>query len=235
MKQRDRLHPQPWHADYLQLRALRAQINSSLRARWPLQAGISVLDLGCSNKPYEPLIARYAGRLVGVDIEPGPRVDIVASADRLPLDSETFDCVLCTQVLQYVPKPSQAVAEMRRILKPGGLLLLSTHGASFVDRRGGDRWRWTQYGLQDVLDQAGTWSSVEILPAGGVMTAAAYLLAGQVEFAAHRLGIRLMGAPVCLALNVAAWHLDRATRRLRPAQLPDAVVNYLVVATRSPA
>ncbi len=163
---------------------------------------------------------------------PGPHVDVVASAESLPLESETFDCVLCTQVLQYLAAPERAVAEMRRVLKPDGLLMLSTHGVSFVDRRGCDQWRWTHHGLRSLLDQAGRWSLVEVLPAGGVLSAAAYLVGGQTEFATHHLGVPWLAAPICLVANLAGWHLDQAAKRRFPNLPPDAAVNYLVVARR---
>ncbi len=50
------------------------------------------------------------------------------SADRLPLDSASFDSVVCTYTLCSVPDPMAALAEMRRVLRPGGKLLFAEHG-----------------------------------------------------------------------------------------------------------
>lgn len=50
------------------------------------------------------------------------------TAERLPLDSGSFDCVVCTYTLCSVADPAAALAEMRRVLRPGGRLLFAEHG-----------------------------------------------------------------------------------------------------------
>ena len=50
------------------------------------------------------------------------------TAERLPLDSASFDCVVCTYTLCSVSDPMAALAEMRRVLRPGGRLLFAEHG-----------------------------------------------------------------------------------------------------------
>lgn len=50
------------------------------------------------------------------------------SAERLPLESSSFDCVVCTYTLCTVADPAAALGEMRRVLRPGGKLLFVEHG-----------------------------------------------------------------------------------------------------------
>lgn len=50
------------------------------------------------------------------------------SAEQLSLESSSFDCVVCTYTLCTVPDPLAALAEMRRVLRPGGKLLFAEHG-----------------------------------------------------------------------------------------------------------
>lgn len=59
----------------------------------------------------------------------GVEVDLrTLSAEQLPFDADSFDCVVCTYTLCTVPDPAAALAEMRRVLRPGGRLLFAEHG-----------------------------------------------------------------------------------------------------------
>jgi len=227
-----RAAPSPWQADYVQLRCLRVQLGLRVNRFWSPGAQLDLLDVGCDRRPYEPMLQPFVGRYIGLDVAAGPGVDLVGTADAIPLADGSVDCVLCTQVLQYVPDPAAAIREIRRVLRPAGAVFLSTHGTSFVDRQGADRWRWTQHGLAELFDRAGPWTDFEILPAGGVACAAAYLAGGQVAFAAHHVGLPIVAAPICLALNALAWNVDRMVRNAFPERSPDATVNYFVAARR---
>ena len=68
-------------------------------------------------------LARRRSKAAGIPIELH-----ALSAERLPLETATFDCVVCTYTLCTVPDPSAALAEMRRVLRPGGKLLFAEHG-----------------------------------------------------------------------------------------------------------
>jgi ubiquinone/menaquinone biosynthesis C-methylase UbiE len=65
-----------------------------------------------------------------------------ASADALPFADGTFDAVVCTLVLCSVADPPAALAEMRRVLRPGGRLVFIEHVAA--DERSG-RYRWQRW------------------------------------------------------------------------------------------
>jgi SAM-dependent methyltransferase len=57
---------------------------------------------------------------VNLDVAPVVGVDVVANASRLPFDTASFDSVACLALLEHVPEPERVVAEMFRVLKPGG-------------------------------------------------------------------------------------------------------------------
>lgn len=69
------------------------------------------------------------------------------------IDKETFDYVLCTEVLEHTAQPFDAVKEIYRLLKPGGLLFLSVPLNFRIHGPLPDCWRFTQYGLESLLKE----------------------------------------------------------------------------------
>ena len=110
-------------------------------------AALHVLDVGCGDRPYEELL-HGAAEIVGFDVPGNPHADLHGSIDALPVEDASFDVVLCLQVLEHVPDPAAAVRELRRVLRPGGRVLLSTHGIYPFHPNPDDLWRWTHHGLE---------------------------------------------------------------------------------------
>jgi len=52
-------------------------------------------------------------------------LDIVSDITSISVDDESFDCILCTEVLEHVPDAVAAIREFSRILKPGGILIIT--------------------------------------------------------------------------------------------------------------
>lgn len=89
--------------------------------------GSAVLDIGCRDgglRRWLPPGVRYQG----MDITPefaGPDIVIRDVSDGIPFEDGAFDFVFCIEVLEHVPNPWGALAEMHRVLRPGGVLVLS--------------------------------------------------------------------------------------------------------------
>ncbi|TSC58898.1 MAG: type 11 methyltransferase [Candidatus Peregrinibacteria bacterium Greene0416_19] len=108
------------------------------------------LDVGCGSALY----GNHFPNRITLDIEarPGIKTDIVGDAHNLHMiDDASFDVVLCTEVLEHLHTPSMAIAEFRRVLKPGGLLLLTTRFIFPLHDVPGDYYRYTKYGLRHLL------------------------------------------------------------------------------------
>lgn len=86
--------------------------------------------------------------IINVDILPFPGVDVVANIKTLPFENETIDRVVCDNVLEHVDEPVQAVAELYRILKPGGYLYICTPFLYPFHASPHDYTRWTLPGLR---------------------------------------------------------------------------------------
>jgi 2-polyprenyl-3-methyl-5-hydroxy-6-metoxy-1,4-benzoquinol methylase len=101
------------------------------------------LDAGCGDGRYLAALASLPQRpqhVVGTDIADrilvtarrateaaGVEAELVrANLEALPFEDESFDVVLCTQVIEHLLAPSAGVRELARVLRPGGTLILST-------------------------------------------------------------------------------------------------------------
>jgi len=197
---------------------------------------ILLLDVGGRGRPYAGLFAERLGgnghRVRHVVIDPGEDADVRAVAEHLPLADGRADLVLCTQVLEHVADPARAVSEMARVLRPGGICLLTTHGTWFYHPDPEDYWRWTPAGLARLFREAG-FADVRLEPVGGTKLALTVL--GLTTFertlgegAMAVLARRLVVTPVNFV--VGRLLLPRVTgRRPVPGEL---AINYLVTARR---
>lgn len=115
-----------------------------------------LVDLGCGGMPYRPLFAPRVGRYIGVDLPGNASADLqMPLHGAVPLADASADVVLSSQVLEHVESPAAYLDECRRILRPGGRLILSTHGYWLYHPDPTDYWRWTGSGLARQVTLAG--------------------------------------------------------------------------------
>jgi SAM-dependent methyltransferase len=224
----DRREPRIGNSAYLIHRGITRSLSDARDAY--LQPGVRILDVGCGVQPYYPLFAPIASAYDGNDVTAGPRVRYVSPAESLPAPSDSYDLVLCTQVLEHVRSPSAALAEMSRVLSPGGFLFLTTHGVYPFHPDPADYWRWTEQGLAAAIEDAGGLNLVGVVPHGGSGSALAVLV---------NTGIREMTrahrylAPLAIPLIAAVNGVGLVSDRLLPDRARAALVpNFLVVARR---
>jgi SAM-dependent methyltransferase len=140
-----------------------------------------VLEIG------EPLYARRygyhnrLGRIEILDVSPtNPQATVVADLSDAPeLDSESFDCVICTQTLHLIYDVRSAVQTLHRILKPAGALLVTLPGITQIchseTESWGDYWRFTDLSARRLFEEFFDPSDVALETYGNVFTAAAFL------------------------------------------------------------
>ncbi len=106
------------------------------------------LDIGCGNSPSADIFPNR----VGIDIAPGEGVDVIGDAHELPFDSGSFEQILCSEVLEHLAKPEQAVKEMARVLGDGGRLVLTVPFIYPIHEAPYDYQRFTLYGLRRLFE-----------------------------------------------------------------------------------
>lgn len=149
-----RLYPSWWdHQRHIQVR-MREAVGRAVNRYARLAAGQRVVDMGCGGRPYETLFRRLGCDYIGCDIDGEPDVRIVPG-QAVPLSDGSFDGVVSNQVLEHVWDLDWYLGECRRLLKPGGWLLLSTHGNWLYHPHPTDYRRWTRDGLVRELQERG--------------------------------------------------------------------------------
>ncbi len=149
MHLKDRAHA--WVVDRVYARhnrapAVRAAVAEALeRLTAPGSLG---LNLGAGGSRLHP-------RLLRLDIDPATFPDVFASALELPFGEGSFDVVISQEVLEHLPDPWAALAEVRRTLKPGGLLYLQVPFVIGYHSGPSDYWRFTHEGLQRLIEGSG--------------------------------------------------------------------------------
>jgi demethylmenaquinone methyltransferase/2-methoxy-6-polyprenyl-1,4-benzoquinol methylase len=121
----------PWYDRFMQRWGL-YHVESIKQALNPKGPGQSLLDVGGGTGYLASCVADRYARVVVTDLSPGMlRVarsrnleTVEASALELPFKDEEFDVVLCTDALHHIKQIERAVAEMCRVLKPGGTILI---------------------------------------------------------------------------------------------------------------
>jgi ubiquinone/menaquinone biosynthesis C-methylase UbiE len=127
----------------------RAELISEHAAKLPQVKNL--LDVGGKGKPYACFFADRVTNHFVLDIAPSTSVDLVGDARNMPLSDASIDVVLITQVLEHIPEPIAVISEIRRVLKPGGTLLLSVPSIFPQHGSPGDYWRYMPQGLHWIL------------------------------------------------------------------------------------
>ena len=150
------LNPSRFNDRYFILNSLSNTINSIVRTYLPINTKMVIVDFGCGSMPYRPIFEPYVREYIGVDLSSNPDAGLYTSMDsKTELPNELADVVLSTQVLEHVNSPAGYLKECYRILKPKGILILSTHGYWPFHPNPSDLWRWTSSGLSKMIKESG--------------------------------------------------------------------------------
>lgn len=146
-------------------------LDAAIRRTLGAHAHGDVLDAGCGAMPYRSVVLPRVTSYTGFDIERRvPGVAVIGDVQRMTaVPDASADVVLCSEVLEHVPRPEAALAEFHRVLRPAGTLILSTPFLARLHEEPHDYYRFTAHGLRELLGRAGfTVRSIE--PTGGLFS-----------------------------------------------------------------
>jgi SAM-dependent methyltransferase len=135
----------------------------------PAGRSLRILDVGSYdvNGSYRPLFLRPGWHYVGVDLSPGPNVDVVLSSPyQLPMARGDFDLIISGQAFEHVEYFWLSWLEMTRVLKPGGQIFLIAPSRGEEHRYPVDCWRFypdgyralAKFGGLDLIEVSTDWT-----------------------------------------------------------------------------
>lgn len=118
-----------------------------------------MLDFGCGSKPYKTLI--NVDEYIGVDFQgeghshENEQIDVFYDGLTLPLEDNSFDSVLSTEVFEHVFNLEDMISELHRVMKPGGTILITMPFLIAEHEAPNDCSRYTSFGLKSLLERKG--------------------------------------------------------------------------------
>ena len=228
----DRTRPSLLHRDFWPLVHVRGAVEEFVRRHGTELQGGAALDFGADRSPYAPLFRSAGCDLRSADIAPrgGETLPIDPLTGAVPMPDESFDAVLSTQVLEHVGDVRGYLREARRLLKPNGRLLLTTHGTFRLHRHPTDYRRWTTDGLEWELNRAG-FAEIRVVPKMGLLATTTHARATVFGlFNRHPL-TKWLPPLVYLLMNCRIWVEDR----LSPDSTTELLPTLLIAESRRPA
>jgi|SRR3989338_620137 len=127
--------------------------------------GSKILDAGAGPCPYKPFFSHC--KYEATDFEnPDKILDFISTIDKIPKKADSYDFILCTEVLEHIDSPEAGIKEMHRVLKKHGKLFITCPQEYMIHQAPHNYFYFTKYGLISLLKKAG-FKKYTITPMGG--------------------------------------------------------------------
>jgi SAM-dependent methyltransferase len=182
------------------------KFRQNLAAKFSDIRGGVVLDYGSGDRPYEEMLCRYFTRYIAADYPTTNSIhtaapDVFIGESSIEMDDESVDCVVLTEVLEHVYEPKVVLAEIFRVLRPGGHLIGTVPFSIYEHEAPYDYHRYTSFCLERMFRDTG-FDSIDVEYVGDLVGVAAvsvtHLALAPVEF-----GKRFLGQTISSAMGIA--------------------------------
>jgi ubiquinone/menaquinone biosynthesis C-methylase UbiE len=126
-----------------------------------------VLDVGAGLSPFQKYIQN--GKIITLDSTNRVNPSVVGAATFLPFKSNSFDSIMCTDVLEHIEEPGLCIREIQRVLKIGGYLYITVPMLWCLHYEPRDFYRFTKYGITYLLEKEGL-TIVKVEPIGKIFS-----------------------------------------------------------------
>ena len=229
---REFLNPSKRRPHYLERISI---VKALKKAQHQVKSGM-ILDVGCGMKPYKSLLNASGSTYYGTDYPltmkgsygKSTKADFFSESTLLPFNNNTFDTLLSTQMLEHVSDPKKVIQEMGRVLKPGGIMILSAPMTWPLHEEPYDFFRYTLHGLRHLLQKANFEILDEIPRGNNFTTMAQMLLDTQLDNTSQSFPKRLYSLILSLVVN----QICSAINLFQPAQR--LCLGWVMVAKKMP-
>ena len=160
---------------YLDIYYLRKSILEAIEQNIPKFTG-TLLDVGCGIMPYREFIRTRNAAItsyIGLDFEDSldseyalGKPDLFWKGDIIPMGDKSVDTIIATEFFEHCPGPESVMREMKRVLKPGGMLFLTVPFVWNLHLVPYDEYRYTPFSMERLLKSVG-FIDIDLSPLGG--------------------------------------------------------------------
>ncbi|HEX8639913.1 MAG TPA: methyltransferase domain-containing protein [Allosphingosinicella sp.] len=202
------------------------RVNEEFARRVP--PGARVLDAAAGDQPYRDLFshAQYESADFQMVDKPYVETTYVCDLRSIPVEAGRFDFIVFNQALEHMPDPAAVLAELGRVLKPGGQMITTAPFFYEEHEVPYDFYRYTQFAYRELFPKAGL--EIERLE---WLEGYAATVAHQLQGAARNLPRGLLLSPIRLLFALLALWFQRMDLR-RPNRGRGYPKNYVVIATK---
>ncbi len=181
----------------------------------------TMLDLGCGTRRYEVIFREVVDSYIGLDwpeIKGRAFPDVIGDAMNVPFMDSSVDAVLATELMEHLPSPQKFLLEVARVLREGGVLILSVPFMEPIHEEPRDYYRFTPFSLRLLLEECG-FSIRKIWNQGGWWSVVLGSFVNQVLYnwstaldeagSRHYSLLTFIVLPICALAQWLAYQLDR--------------------------
>ena len=176
----DKLVKNGWTYDKIsKMDSLRNNINNLIDFYINKYANGILLEVGAGGSYLKDRYGNFIKNWITSDYDIRAKVDIRCDGQSLPFKENLFDTIICIDVIEHVPNPQQMIGELARVLKPGGVLILSTPFFFYLHESPNDFTRFSKFGLINLIKN-NKMSVIDLKPTGGLISTLGILVTASI-------------------------------------------------------
>jgi SAM-dependent methyltransferase len=192
-----------------------------------------LLDIGCGTKPYKELFT--VDEYIGLDIDSENSrtrgiADYFYDGNSFPFENESFDAILCSQVLEHVFNPEDFLNEINRVLRPGGKALFTVPFVWDEHEQPHDYARYSTFGLTALFEK-NNFNTIDRKKTCDDITVIAQLLNAYIYKVSDRYHPRIK-ALICISIMAPISLISIALAKVLPSN-PDLFLDHIILAEKT--